>query len=297
MRKRAGASVSLSSIQLEAFAAAARTLHFSRAAQQLRLTQSALSQRIKNLEDELGLPLFSRGPAGVRLTETGTRLLRYCQTQEQLETEILSDLVTQGQGELAGILRVAGYSSVMRSMIAPALAPLLRSHPKLQAHFMTCEMRELTAMLSNGDAEFVVLDHEVARAGIEARKLGEETYVLVESANHSGRASTYLDHDPDDPVTRKFLKTAGEKSHVQRSFLGDIYGIIDGVSQGLGRALVPKHLIEGVRQVRIVPGSKSTRVPIYLHFHVQPVYPRLHQAALERFSSLSPESAHATRLR
>jgi hypothetical protein len=138
--------------------------------------------------------------------------------------------------------------------------------------------------IPHGEAEFVVLDREIARAGIESRKLGDEHYVLVESTKHRARDATYLDHDPDDPVTREFLKRSADKgaqASIHRSFLGDIYGIIDGVTEGMGRAVVPRHLIAGARGLRAVKGSHSEKVPVHLHFHVQPVYPRLHRAVLE----------------
>lgn len=284
--------MTLSSLQLEAFAAAARALHFSRAAKQLGLTQSALSQRIKNLEDELGLSLFSRGPSGVRLTETGTRLLRYCQTKDQLEAEILSDLVSGSQSELAGVLRVAGYSSVMRSVVIPALSPLLRANPKVQAHFVTREMRELQDILSHGEAEFVVLDHEIDRVGIETRKIGEETYSLIESSKHRDRDTTYLDHDPEDPVTRVFLKrssAAKSQNAIRRSYLGDIYSVLEGVALGMGRAVAPKHLAAGLDGVRAVKGTPLERLPVVLHYHAQPVYPRLQRATLEALMANCPK--------
>jgi DNA-binding transcriptional LysR family regulator len=289
--------VSLASNQLDAFAVVARTLHFSRAARQLHITQSALSQRIKNLEDELGLSLFSRGPTGVQLTEAGARLLRYCQTKDQLEAEILSDLVSDAQGELAGVIRIAGYSSIMRSVVMPALAPLLREHPKVQAEFITREMRDLQSMLSRGEAEFVLLDREVARAGIESRKLGEETYVLAESSQHRSRAGVYLDHDPDDPLTHEFLHASGQKggAPLQRSFMGDIYGILDGVAQGLGRAVVPRHLIGGDRRIRVIKSSPSRSFPIVLHYHSQPVYPRLHRTVLEELVKNWPDRKSSVR--
>jgi DNA-binding transcriptional LysR family regulator len=193
-------------------------------------------------------------------------------------------LVAGSRGELAGVVRVAGYSSVVRSVLMPALAPLLRAHPKVQVHFVTREMRELQSLLARGEAEFVVLDRELARAGIESRKLGDETYALVESSKHRARDSVYLDHDPDDPVTREFLKKS-EAPAPQRSFLGDIYGVLDGVRDGLGRAFAPQHLIAGVSGLRPVKGSRTEKIPVVLHFHAQPVYPRLQKAVLETFVS------------
>ena len=104
----------LSSRQLEAFVVVARTLNFTRAAERLNLTQSALSQRIRKLEEELGAALFVRAPGAVRLTDTGTRILRYCEAKESLESEILADLATSNSDELAGGIRIAGHLSIMR---------------------------------------------------------------------------------------------------------------------------------------------------------------------------------------
>src|SRR5215218_7308878 len=61
---------------LRAFEAVARLLSFSDAADELHVTQSAVSRQIKGLEDELGAPLFQRGTRHVELTANGTLLLR-----------------------------------------------------------------------------------------------------------------------------------------------------------------------------------------------------------------------------
>jgi len=75
----------LSSSHLEAFAAVAQAGGFSKAAKILHLTQSALSQRIMNLEDDLAITLFIRDPSGLRLTPAGDELLRYWQMHHGLE--------------------------------------------------------------------------------------------------------------------------------------------------------------------------------------------------------------------
>src|SRR5437870_483020 len=93
----------LSSSQLEAFHAVAETLHFSRAARRLRLTQPALSKRIQLLEEELRTPLFLRSRAGVRLTEAGERLLRHCRVREALEDELRAELHATATGDKAGL--------------------------------------------------------------------------------------------------------------------------------------------------------------------------------------------------
>ncbi len=68
----------LSHRQLSAFMTVAATLNFTRAAERLHITQSALSQRIRQLEMEIGTTLLNRSCQGVELTEAGSRVLRFC---------------------------------------------------------------------------------------------------------------------------------------------------------------------------------------------------------------------------
>jgi DNA-binding transcriptional LysR family regulator len=273
--------VSLSSLQLDAFHAVARNLSFSRAAKELHVTQSALSQRVKKLEEELGQLLFVRGVGGLALTETGLRLLRYCQTRAALEAEVVAELAPAKSPSLVGTVRVAGYSSVMRSVILPAIAPVFRDHPKLNAAINVREMTQLESMLARAAADFVLLDHVLERDGVEHEKLGDEELVLVESTQHDERREVYLDHDPDDETTIRFLRRS--RSHmgrIQRSFLDNIYGLIDGTVLGMGRAVLPRHLLSEDMPLRIVSGHKPIHVPVVLHYWKQPAYSRVHDAVV-----------------
>ncbi len=275
--------MSLSSLQLDAFAAVARNLSFSRAARELHVTQSALSQRIKNLEEELGLALFHRDRAGVRPTEPGLRLIRYCESRGALESELLGEFVTGHRDTVAGRLRVAGYSTVLRSLVLPRLASLVSVHPGIQLELQTAELRDLPTKLLSGEAEFVILDHALVRAGVESVVIDEERYVLVESAARSTRSRVVLDHDADDTMTERFFRQQNKAAAAlpTRSFLDDIYAIMDGVRLGLGRAVVPRHLLSKTSGCRVVAGFRPLRVPVVLHYFTQPYYSRLSQGALK----------------
>jgi len=111
----------LSQIQLEAFQEVARLGSFTKAAQHLNLTQSALSHRIKNLEDEFETALFVRQGGGIRLTELGTKLLQFCRVQSQAEEEFLLDLISKNAKNVkfSGTLRIGGVSSAIRSLVMP----------------------------------------------------------------------------------------------------------------------------------------------------------------------------------
>jgi DNA-binding transcriptional LysR family regulator len=284
----------LASHELQAFRMVAQTLNFSTAAERIHITQPALSQRIQSLEKTLGLTLFVRDPKGIKLTEAGMRLLRYCQVKDHLESELLSDLVKAPDGKLGGRLRIAGYSSVLHSVIMPALAKLLRENPAVHFEFSVHEMGELMGVLESGEADFVVMDHEIERANIQTLVLGQEKYVLIQSSQFPKR-DVYLDHDPDDRFTETFFQTQNnhprrggvsppstkQKSTLSRCYVNDIDGILKGVALGLGQGVVPHHLLPKDLPIRIAKGLKPMNVPIVLHYFRQSYYSNLQKATIE----------------
>ena len=241
----------LATDRLAAFYETARLKSFTRAAARLHVSQSALSQRVHKLEDELGATLFVRGTDGIRLTETGLRLLRYCQAKDQLDAELLRDLKEPAVGELAGPLRVAAYSSVLRSAVLPALARLLRGNPAIQIEFQV---------------------HQTS-----ALPLGRERYVVIESARRASPADIYLDNDPDDDVTRWFFAGRPDAPDYRRAFMCDVYGILDGVAQGLGRAVVPRHLVRRGAGVRVIESYSARHVDVVLHHYTVAAPASLHK--------------------
>lgn len=281
--------MALPSHQIEAFLAVARTRNFSEAAKALGVTQSALSQRVLNLEEALESKLFVRGSKGVTLTDLGEELMKHSQWAERLESEFLARLKTKDRKELAGIVRVAGFSSVVRSVVLPALGELVCENPSLQLEVSSREMRDLPGLLRSGEADFILLGHEMERAGVLSRRLGYEENVLVEPKAASLRSEVYLDHDPEDSTTERFLRLnrMGTKG-LRRSFLDDIYGILDGVALGFGRAVVPRHLAARTPGLRIVDSFKPLREPVLLCYYDQPYLPKLETAVIEALVSGSP---------
>lgn len=90
-----------------------------------------------------------------------------------------------------------------------------------------------------------------------------------------------LDNDQSDRATELFFSAQGGRpTKYRRSYFGDCYGIIDGVSLGLGRAVMPKHLVESNRKIKIAKGSKPFNVDVVLHHYQQPIYSKLHEAVV-----------------
>lgn len=275
--------------QLDAFHAVVETGGFSKAAKRLGVTQPALSQRIQQLEAELKRRLFIRSPTGVTVTDAGARLLRYCEAKRALESEVMDDLAveaasTEAVATLSGTIRIAAFSSVARSCIMPAVAPLFRDNPRLIIDCAVRETAELEAILAQGRADLVILDHVMPRPDVEHVALGSEELVLVESKQVRTRDDVYLDHDPEDTTTLRFLGKNGVKTrYVRRSFFDDVYGVLDGAALGFGRAVLPRHLLVGTAgdALRIVPDMRSTRSPVIMHYFRQPSYTRAQEAVRE----------------
>jgi len=274
----------IASNYLEAFYSVARHLNFSKGARAIHITQSAISQRISALEENLGASLFIRERANLKLTPQGERLLRFCQQQEQYENELLTELKapdTKNQA-LTGDIRIGGFSSIARSVIVPALAPLLLEHAVLGFTLVTKELSELLAILKSGEVDFIITNQKSEKQEIESIFLGVEENVLVESKKFKNSMNC-LDHDADDITTSSYMKVSNkDNKKFQRRYVDDVYGLIDGVKHGLGRAVLPKHLIQNEKDFTIIKPEFILKVQIYLLYYKQPYYSKLHQLVRSR---------------
>ena len=114
---------------LRYFEAAARFLNFTRAAEDLYLTQSAVSQKIQALEEQLGYPLFYRLPRGLRLTANGECL--YASVRQALG--ILRDTLHQiGDESLDGALKLRTMPSFATKWLLPRLASFTELYPNIE---------------------------------------------------------------------------------------------------------------------------------------------------------------------
>lgn len=274
--------------QLRAFYEITRRGSFTKAAQELGLTQSALSHRVKNLEDQLETALFVRDPAGVRLTDAGSKLLQHCRVLSQIEAEFLEDFTAERTQKLHGYLRIGGASTLMWSVVTKALGTLLRENPDVQVEMMSRELADLPKILTTGAIDLIVTCGRADLPGCEEVHLGDEKNVLVESAQTTARHAVYLDHDPSDRTTFEYLKAQGvRETTIKRAYMDNIQGILAGVEQGFGKAVVPLHLLGGAK-VKRVKNQKELKTPVYLYFARQAYYTRLHKDVVAALTTNVP---------
>lgn len=119
---------------LLAFVTVAREGSFTRAAATLGVTQSALSQAIRGLEERLNIRLLTRTTRSVAPTYAGERLARAIGHRfEEIEAEL--DALTELRDKPAGTVRITCGDNVLRTVLLPRLAPLLREYPDITLEF------------------------------------------------------------------------------------------------------------------------------------------------------------------
>ena len=140
----------MNTTQLECFVEVANYLNFSKAAQQLRLSQPAVSHQINTLEDELGVKLFHRTSKSVRLTQEGYLFLRYA--GEILKLSGISKARVNDLQRVAGKRLVIGCRNVpeMR-LLKPALRALRVAEPETMPVLQLIPFDSMANLLNDGD--------------------------------------------------------------------------------------------------------------------------------------------------
>jgi LysR family glycine cleavage system transcriptional activator len=123
---------------LKGFDAAARHLSFTRAAQELSVTQSAVSREIKTLEEQLGQPLFSRVNRGLRLTDAGQVLYRAVGDALKLIDEATDRLAVSGGGQTLTVTTSVPLTSLW---LVPKLRRFIRLHPEIDVRSVASDQR------------------------------------------------------------------------------------------------------------------------------------------------------------
>jgi len=150
---------------LRAFEAVARRLSFSEAADELHVTQSAVSRQIKGLEDELGSPLFSRGTRHVALTTHGSTLLRaVAPWMDRLDASVRQIRQTRGRR----VVSVSTFASFASLWLIPQMEAFQRANPDID---IRVSATDALADLNDPELDLVLRYTSRAQAGEGAIRL------------------------------------------------------------------------------------------------------------------------------
>lgn len=238
-----------SMISLQAFEAAARHLSFSRAAEELSLTQSAVSRQMRTLETLLRVKLFHRVRQRLSLTEAGVAYLpevRECLSR--IEAATLELMSHQGTG---GVLNLAILPTFGTRWLIPRMSSFAQMHPHVMVNFSTRAVKfdfateRLDAAIHFGD---------VTWPGVIAHRLMGEDVVVVcaPSLRKRLRSSkdlshhTLLQHTTRPYAWQEWLAAMGvqDVNPMKGPRFEHFSMVIQAAVAGLGIAILPEFLVE-----------------------------------------------------
>ncbi|AWN50596.1 LysR substrate-binding domain-containing protein [Methylobacterium sp. 17Sr1-1] len=172
--------------QLRTLVAIAESGSFTRAAEAVNKTQSAVSMQMKRLEERVGREIFAKAGRGVRLTDDGERLLDYARRIVRLQTECLA---TFDEGDLAGRVRLGLPDDYADRYLPEILARFARTHPRAEVT-VVCEPTDmLAARIADGDIDLAIVTEAKGSTKDRGRRNIEtvrtEALLWVTSSRHA----------------------------------------------------------------------------------------------------------------
>lgn len=140
---------------LRYFLAVAQHRNFTKAAQELLVSQPTLSRQLAELEDELGTPLFIRGHRQLRLTEAGSYLQARAKEIVQLTDQTTANL--QADLAISGTISIGAGESANMQLIMKILSEIIRDYPDVKIRLISGNAIEMGTALEHGTIDFAVL--------------------------------------------------------------------------------------------------------------------------------------------
>jgi DNA-binding transcriptional LysR family regulator len=241
--------------QLKVFERVARRLSFTRAAEELYLTQPAVSMQIKQFEDIIGLPLFERLGKKIYLTRAGEELYRVSRSIS-LQLEEAEQLIEELKGVEGGRLIVSVASTVHYFAIR-LLADFCRRYPKVRVSFKVTNRKGLLQQLEDNEADIVLMGQPPEDQDLTAEAFMENPLVIIAPPDHplAKHQNILLDELKHETFIMR-ERGSGTRNSVER-FLAEkgvriaismemnTNGAIkQGVEEGLGLGIVSLHTVE-----------------------------------------------------
>lgn len=153
------------------------TRNFNRTADRLNITQSTVSARIKDLEDELNTRLFERGRGGAEPTTAGLRFQTYCNSALALWTHARRDVGLSN--EYNGELNISGQLSLVSYYLLEWAEIMRRSNPKLSLYFEVNFSVQIQRDVLAGKTDIGVVFAPQHQPDLQIAEIGQEAYVML----------------------------------------------------------------------------------------------------------------------
>jgi DNA-binding transcriptional LysR family regulator len=233
---------------LEAFISVAKHKTVHGGARAIYISQTAMTQRILNLEKKLKTTLFIRTRQGMHLTSEGEKLLRYCHIVSDFSQETLSDMM-KGGIECIQRIKISGPSSIMISRIIPTGMQIMKQFPQLYTTFDVNDTDNAVELLRSGSSQFAIFEPTKVTRDMTSKLLSPEEYLLVCTKAWKGRtikdilrSERIIDFDESDQTTINYLKRFNLLQYAQtdRLFTNRIESLLKMLIEGYGYGVLTK---------------------------------------------------------
>ena len=266
----------LENFRLKVFRAVAQHLNFRKAADQLFLTQPAVTLQIQALENELGVRLFDRTGGKVSLTPQGKILLNHANKLASIAAQAERELGTT-QGTVSGELSLGVSTTIAQYVLPKLLGAYLAEHPQVQFSLRSGNTAEIVQLLLDGKVSAGLIEGPAQERGVHTEPFMDDELVLIAPRDfESARISrAQLQRLPllmreQGSGSRRVVETALDKAGLKsKSFqkvmdLDSTEAIKSAVEAGLGvgfvsRWAISKELELGTLQVVAVGDLRITR--------------------------------------
>lgn len=288
--------------QLQCFSAVARNLSYTRAAEELHLTQPAVSMQIRQLEQQAGLALTEQLGKQVYLTEAGEEVHRYAKSILQ-QVDEMDDVLDKLKGFAGGRLRIAAISSA--NYFAPKLLGTFHHRfPDVSVSMDVTNQAAVVKQVTDNEVDMAIMGQPPEHAHLEAVAFMDNPLIIVAAPDHklaSRKRIALKELEQEVFLTRE--SGSGTRGAMQRFFrqqelklttgmeMGSLSGIKQGVQAGLGLGLLPKGAVEVELMLGRLVELKIKGLPIPRHWYVVMRKGKRLSVAAEEFRQLLTNEA------
>jgi len=243
--------------QLHIFETVAQEGSFSRAAEQLYLTQPAVSQHIQTLEANLGVQLFRRGRRGIKLTSSGEILIDYTRCLLRLAEETRQAVTQVDQLDQPQQVNIGASPGVGIYLLPNWIRSFYHRHPNLTVTLKTAPTPAIIEAILTNEIKFGIVEGELHNQPLDWVPLWEEEIVIVVAANHPWQNQKTVDTaalNRQNFVVREkgsLTRAWEEKTLADNGISPQIIAEFDSpaaikqaVASGLGVALLPRFVVQ-----------------------------------------------------
>lgn len=255
--------------------------NITKAAEKLFITQSALSKRIKTMEQELGVELLLRRHQGIRFTPEGETVLKGCRAAANQLARMRAQLAANRQ-EVCGTLRAGVSINYALYCFPDMLAEYHRRYPKVQLQVTTGQSRDLYRQMLEGSLDAAIIRGEFSWDGMQFLLSRERVCVICakECENVPLQEMLYIGRKTDADQEARTLRWRNEQGlgGLNAGFTVDsITTCVEMVRRGLGWSIVPEIALGGfdgcirpcffengepfVRKTSLICQKESLRLP------------------------------------